>query len=89
MNGVASKESHDSVPTPQLFTNSDDVLHAMTSVLPDTKHETFTFAHWNFIMSESARAFVRKNSDRLRSQKQMHTYVIVVSPIADLSKRVL
>jgi hypothetical protein len=86
LNGVASKESPDSVPTPQLFANSDDVLHAMTSVLPDTKHETFTVVHLNFIMSESARAFARKNSDRLRSEKQMHTCVIVVSPIADLSK---
>ena len=86
LDGVASRESSDSVPAPQVFTNSDDVLHAMTTVLPDTEHETFAVVHGNFIMSEGARAFARKNSDRLRSEKQMHTYVVVVSPIADLSK---
>jgi hypothetical protein len=86
LDGVASKESSESSPAPQLFTNSDDVLHEMASVLPDTKHETFAVVHGNFIMSESAVAFAMKNSARLRSEKQMHSYAIVVSRIADLRK---
>jgi hypothetical protein len=52
----------------------------MASVLADTKHEIFAVARGNFILSESARAFANKTSARMRTEKRMHTYVVVVFP---------
>jgi hypothetical protein len=86
LDGVASKASSESSTAPQRFANSEDVLHAMATVLPDTKHETFAVTQGDFIMSEVGMAFARRNLARLRSEKQMHAYVVVVSRIADLTK---
>jgi hypothetical protein len=83
--GVAG-ESRESASAPEIFTSSEDGLHTMSSLLRDTNQETLAVVHGNFVMSEGAMAFARESVSRLRVEKQMHGYVIIVARIADLSE---
>jgi hypothetical protein len=82
----AARESSEPGPVPELVTNSLDYYHAMGEWVRGTKHELLQVIHGEEILRDELRGYLQKLISTVRSEKQLHCYLIVAARIADLSE---
>jgi hypothetical protein len=83
----AARDSNESAQAPELFTAREDYLHAMSGLLPETKHEVLSIFRGHEIMTDEVARFVEKICTTLRNEKQLHVYAVLAARLSDLSDK--
>jgi hypothetical protein len=82
----ATSEASDSSVIRELLTDTDDVYDANIGFMTEMKHEYLSIVHGHDVLQDLATTYVRKMLATVKSEKQLHAYVIVAAPIGQLSE---
>jgi hypothetical protein len=74
------------VQAPELLTNSEDYYRIATAFMSGSKHEVLMVVRGDEVLIEQARPFIQATRSRLVSEKQLHVYIVVASPVAKVSE---